>query len=74
MKIFLNPLVILEKYMSKFFFTVNRLELKGDKIVLGEFLNFKGKQEDMQALVNVRRSKVGQLTIQKSSLFSGLGK
>lgn len=51
-----------------------RLELKGDRNVLGEFIEFKGKQEDMHALRNVKRSKVCRLVIQKSSLFGGLGK
>ncbi|PKI54585.1 hypothetical protein CRG98_025099 [Punica granatum] len=47
----------------------DRLELKGNKYVLGEFMEFKGKQEDIQALRNVRRSKVGRLVIQKTSMF-----
>uniref|UniRef100_A0A7N2RAK1 Uncharacterized protein n=1 Tax=Quercus lobata TaxID=97700 RepID=A0A7N2RAK1_QUELO len=49
-----------------------RLELKGNKYVLGEFLDFKGKQEDNNALKNIRRSKVCRLIIQKTSMF-GLG-
>lgn len=49
-----------------------RLELKGNKYVLGEFVEFKGTHEDVQALRNVRRSKVGRLIIQKASMF-GLG-
>lgn len=49
-----------------------RLELKGNKYVLGEFLEFKGKLEDLQALRNVKRSKVGRLIIQKTSML-GLG-
>ncbi|KAJ8633861.1 hypothetical protein MRB53_027197 [Persea americana] len=51
----------------------DRLELKGDRNILGEFIEFKGKQEDMHALRNVKRSKVSRLVIQKSSLFGGLG-
>ncbi|KAF3432645.1 hypothetical protein FNV43_RR23747 [Rhamnella rubrinervis] len=47
----------------------DRLEMKGNKYVLGEFLEFKGKQEDTQALRNVRRSKVSRLIIQKTSMF-----
>ncbi|XP_016472301.1 uncharacterized protein LOC107794334 isoform X2 [Nicotiana tabacum] len=35
----------------------DRLELKGNKFVLGEFLEFKGDNEDIQALGNIRRSK-----------------
>lgn len=49
-----------------------RLELRGNKYILGEFLEFKGKQEDLQALRNVKRSKVGRLIIQKTSML-GLG-
>lgn len=51
---------------------VCRLELKGNKYILGEFLEFKGKQEDIQALRNIRRSKVSRMTIQHTSMF-GLG-
>lgn len=47
----------------------DRLELKGNKYVLGEFLEFKGKQEDVQILKNIRRSKIGRLIIQKTSMF-----
>jgi len=47
----------------------DRLELKGNKYVLGEFLDFKGKQEDINALKNIRRSKVSRLIIQKTSMF-----
>ncbi|KAK7825015.1 uncharacterized protein LOC111994022 [Quercus suber] len=47
----------------------DRLELKGNKYVLGEFLDFKGKQEDSNALKNIRRSKVSHLIIQKTSMF-----
>ena len=53
-------------------YLVYRLELKGNKYILGEFLEFKGKQEDVEALRNVRRSKVARLIIQKTSMF-GLG-
>lgn len=49
-----------------------RLELKGSNHVLGEFLEFKGKQEDIQALRNIKRSKVGRVIIQKTSML-GLG-
>ncbi|EOY10146.1 Plasma membrane isoform 4 [Theobroma cacao] len=47
----------------------DRLELKGNKYVLGEFLEFKGKQEDTLALRNIKRSKVSRLIIQKTSMF-----
>lgn len=47
----------------------DRLELRGNKYILGEFLEFKGKQEDLQALRNVKRSKVGRLIIQKTSML-----
>ncbi|KAG2701203.1 hypothetical protein I3760_06G033900 [Carya illinoinensis] len=47
----------------------DRLELKGNKYVLGEFLEFKGKQEDIQDLKNIKRSKVSHLIIQKTSMF-----
>ncbi|EOA35552.1 hypothetical protein CARUB_v10020758mg [Capsella rubella] len=50
----------------------DRLELKSSKIVLGEFLEFKGKQEDTAALRNIKRSKVDRISIQKTSMF-GLG-
>ncbi|XP_028800247.1 uncharacterized protein LOC114755526 isoform X2 [Neltuma alba] len=50
----------------------DRLELKGNKYILGEFLEFKGKQEDVQALRNIRRSKVSRMAIQRTSMF-GLG-
>ncbi|KAK1381395.1 hypothetical protein POM88_028139 [Heracleum sosnowskyi] len=49
-----------------------RLELKG-KYLLGEFLDFKGKQDDIRALRNIKRSKVNRLIIQKASMF-GLAK
>lgn len=48
------------------------MELKGNKYVLGEFLEFKGKQEDVEALRHIRRSKIGRVIIQKTSMF-GLG-
>jgi len=49
--------------------TWDRLELKGDKYVLGEFLEFKGKHDDIQSLKNIRRSKISRLIIQKTSMF-----
>ncbi|CAI9087061.1 OLC1v1021032C1 [Oldenlandia corymbosa var. corymbosa] len=48
----------------------DRLELKGNKLIFGEFVEFKGKQDDIQALRNIRRSKVGRLIIQKASMFN----
>ncbi|EPS59409.1 hypothetical protein M569_15399, partial [Genlisea aurea] len=50
----------------------DRIELKGGRYVLGEFLEFKGKQEDVQALRKIRRSKVSRVNVQKISMF-GLG-
>ncbi|KAG4972793.1 hypothetical protein AAZX31_11G009300 [Glycine max] len=47
----------------------DRVQLKGNKYVLGEFLEFKGKQEDVEALRHIRRSKVGRIIIQKTSMF-----
>ncbi|KAK0593328.1 hypothetical protein LWI29_034823 [Acer saccharum] len=47
----------------------DRLELKGSKFVLGEFIEFKGKQEDTQILRYIKRSKVSHLIIQKTSMF-----
>ncbi|KAL9431592.1 hypothetical protein AB3S75_026728 [Citrus x aurantiifolia] len=47
----------------------DRLEVKGNKYVLGEFLEFKGKQEDIQALRYIKRSKVSRLVVQKTSMF-----
>ncbi|KAF5930770.1 hypothetical protein HYC85_031643 [Camellia sinensis] len=49
--------------------TWDRLELKGNKYLLGEFMEFKGKQDDTQLLRNVKRSKVSRLIIQKTSMF-----
>ncbi|KAE9606483.1 hypothetical protein Lalb_Chr09g0320121 [Lupinus albus] len=47
----------------------DRLELKGNKYILGEFLEFKGKEEDVEALRHIRRSKVARILIQKTSMF-----
>ncbi|KAL5767530.1 hypothetical protein ACOSQ2_014313 [Xanthoceras sorbifolium] len=47
----------------------DRLELKGNKYVLGEFLEFKGKQEDTEALRYIKRSKVSHLIVQKTSML-----
>ncbi|XP_039006035.1 uncharacterized protein LOC120133534 [Hibiscus syriacus] len=47
----------------------DRMELKYNKYVLGEFLEFKGKQEDVVALRIIKRSKVSRLIIQKISMF-----
>ncbi|XP_062119848.1 uncharacterized protein LOC133834294 [Humulus lupulus] len=47
----------------------DRVELKGNKYVLGEFLEFKGKPEDLHALRNIKRSKVSRLIIQKTSML-----
>ncbi|KAL9237683.1 hypothetical protein vseg_012203 [Gypsophila vaccaria] len=47
----------------------DRLELKGSKNVLGEFQEFKGKHEDLQELKYIKRSKVGRMIVQKTSMF-----
>lgn len=47
----------------------DRLELKGNKPVLGEFHEFKGKQQDMDALANIKRSKVGRVLVQSTSML-----
>lgn len=47
----------------------DRLELKSSKYVLGEFLEFKGKHEDIQELQYIKRSKVGRMIVQKTSMF-----
>lgn len=47
----------------------DKLELRGSKHVLGEFMEFKGKSEDTQALECIKRSKVGEMTIQKTSML-----
>ncbi|CAL0332062.1 unnamed protein product [Lupinus luteus] len=47
----------------------DRLELKGNKYILGEFLEFKGKEEDVEELRHIRRSKVARIIIQKTSMF-----
>ncbi|XAR71525.1 hypothetical protein NMG60_11017838 [Bertholletia excelsa] len=49
--------------------TWDRLELKGNKCIFGEFLEFKGKQDDMQSLRDIRRSKISRMIIQKTSMF-----
>ncbi|GER48762.1 hypothetical protein STAS_25951 [Striga asiatica] len=48
---------------------LDRLELKGNRYVLGDFIEFKGKQDDLEALRKIRRSKVSHLSIQKISMF-----
>ncbi|KAL1539853.1 hypothetical protein AAHA92_24285 [Salvia divinorum] len=48
----------------------DRLEFKGNKCILGEFLEFKGKQDDLQALRKIKRSKVSHMTFQKTSMFA----
>ncbi|RWW63745.1 hypothetical protein BHE74_00029062 [Ensete ventricosum] len=50
----------------------DRLELKSNRNILGEFRKFKGYQHDMQALKNVKRSKVGRFIVQKPTIL-GLG-
>lgn len=52
----------------------DRLEFKNERNILGEFIEFKGNPDDMQALRNVKRSKVGQIVIQKSTMFGSFGR
>lgn len=47
----------------------DRLELKENKNVLGEFLDFDGKSEDIHALRNIKRTKVSRLVVQKMSML-----
>nr|GMD58499.1 Plasma membrane isoform 1 [Ipomoea batatas] len=47
----------------------DRLKLKSNKSVLGEFVEFKGHKDDLLELRNIKRSKVSRLTIQKTSMF-----
>lgn len=47
----------------------DRLEVKGNKIVLGEFLEFKGKEDDIEALRSIKRSKVARVEVQKTSML-----
>ncbi|KAL8538397.1 hypothetical protein ACS0TY_000407 [Phlomoides rotata] len=47
----------------------DRLELEGNKCILGKFLEFKGAQDNIQLLRKIKRSKVSRLTIQKTSMF-----
>ncbi|KAF8099199.1 hypothetical protein N665_0248s0028 [Sinapis alba] len=47
----------------------DRVELKSRKIVLGEFLEFKGKQEDTLPLKHIKRSKVDHISIQHTSML-----
>jgi hypothetical protein len=51
----------------------DRLELKGDRNILGEFIEFKGRHDDIQALKCLKRSKVCRFIVQKSTLFGGFG-
>ncbi|XP_022891135.1 uncharacterized protein LOC111406141 [Olea europaea var. sylvestris] len=48
---------------------LDRLELKENKYILGEFIEFKGKQDDLLTLISIRRSKVRSLIVQKISKF-----
>jgi len=53
--------------------TWDRLELKGKHPMLGEFLGFKGKKEDMDSLKVVKRSKVAKIVNYKPVMFDFLG-
>ncbi|CAK9309055.1 unnamed protein product [Citrullus colocynthis] len=46
----------------------DKLELKG-KYILGDFLEFKGKEEDIDYLRDIKRSKISHLTTQKTSML-----
>uniref|UniRef100_A0A0E0BE65 NERD domain-containing protein n=1 Tax=Oryza glumipatula TaxID=40148 RepID=A0A0E0BE65_9ORYZ len=52
----------------------DRLEIKGDRNILGEFIEFKGRHDDIQALKCLKRSKVCRFIVQKSTLFGGFGR
>ncbi|XP_076926035.1 uncharacterized protein LOC143589065 [Bidens hawaiensis] len=47
----------------------DRLELNNEKHLLGEFLEFKGKNEDVTLLRDIKRSKVSRMMIQKTSML-----
>ncbi|MFS7961575.1 hypothetical protein Hanom_Chr08g00716701 [Helianthus anomalus] len=47
----------------------DRLELNNNKHLLGEFVEFKGKNDDITSLRNIKRSKVSRVMIQKTSMF-----
>ncbi|KAG6426630.1 hypothetical protein SASPL_110857 [Salvia splendens] len=57
------------KITSRAWAYLRRLELKGNKYVLGEFIEFKGKEEDLHSLRKIKRSKISQLSVQKISMF-----
>ncbi|KAL6508199.1 hypothetical protein OROHE_021741 [Orobanche hederae] len=50
----------------------DRLELKDNKYVLGEFLEFKGKGDELEALRKIKRSKVSRATVETKSIFGFL--
>lgn len=67
----------LEERLNSIFSTApmwDRLEFKGDRNILGEFIEFKGNHDDMQALRHLKRSKVSQIAIQKSTMFGPFGR
>jgi hypothetical protein len=47
----------------------DRVEVRGNKYYLGEFVEFKGKHEDTDALKNIRRSKVSRMVVQQTSML-----
>ncbi|KAJ4721109.1 NERD domain-containing protein [Melia azedarach] len=47
----------------------DRLELEGNRFIWGEFLGFKGKQEDILDLRDIKRSKVSRLITKKKTSF-----
>ncbi|XP_076926037.1 uncharacterized protein LOC143589066 [Bidens hawaiensis] len=64
-----------ESIQQKLSFVLNtapmwdRLELNNKKHLLGEFIEFKGKNDDVMLLRDIKRSKVSRMTIQKTSMF-----
>ncbi|CAN7122599.1 unnamed protein product [Brassica rapa subsp. narinosa] len=65
---FLNPFCS-KSFLVKGLIMICRVELKNSKIVLGEFLEFKGKEEDTLALRHIKRSKVDRISIQQTSML-----
>ncbi|GER46789.1 hypothetical protein STAS_23845 [Striga asiatica] len=47
----------------------DRLELKDNKYILGEFIEFKGKSDDLNSLRKIKRSKVSHLAVHTTSMF-----
>ncbi|CAA0824638.1 Unknown protein [Striga hermonthica] len=47
----------------------DRLELKDNKYILGEFIEFKGKSDDPNSLKKIKRSKISRLAVHSFSMF-----